>query len=65
MAEGQEEHIGDGLYVSFDGFMYRLRAPRTDGDHFVYLEPFILLQFLEYVKRFTPTLLGVSDEPKI
>lgn len=62
MAEGQEEHIGDGLYASFDGFQYRLRAPREGGDHFIYMEPFVLAEFLRYVKQHTPTLLSKAGE---
>ena len=34
-----ETYLGDGLYVSFDGFNIKLRAPRPDGDHWVALEP--------------------------
>lgn len=37
--ENQETYLGDGLYVSFDGWQIRLRAPRDGGDHFVALEP--------------------------
>ena len=35
----QETYLGDGLYVSFDGFNVKLRAPRLYGDHWVGLEP--------------------------
>lgn len=41
----RERYIGDGLYVSFDGFMFKLRAPRIDGDHWVGLEPDVLKSF--------------------
>ena len=34
-----EIYLGDGLYASYDGWMIKLRAPREDGDHVVYLEP--------------------------
>ena len=44
-----EEYLGDGLYASFDGFGITLRAPRTGGDHFVYLEPSVLDAFEQYV----------------
>ena len=40
-----EEYLGDGLYVSFDGFMFTLRAPRHDCDHWVGLEPQVLKNF--------------------
>ena len=35
----QETYLGDGLYASFDGWQIKLRAPRLDGEHVVYLEP--------------------------
>jgi hypothetical protein len=37
--QNKEHYIGDGLYVSFDGWGIRLRAPRTGGDHWVGLDP--------------------------
>lgn len=46
-----EQHIGDGLYVSFDGFQFKLRAPREHGDHEVYLEPSVLIEFEKYVNE--------------
>ena len=47
----KETYLGDGLYASFDGFMFTLRAPRVEGDHWVGLEPEILRAFDEYRKR--------------
>jgi hypothetical protein len=47
----EEEYLGDGLYVSYDGFMYILRAPRHGGDHWVGLEPDVLKHFDEYRQR--------------
>jgi len=46
-----EEYLGDGLYASFDGFMFTLRAPRSDGDHWVGLEPDVLYAFDQYRDR--------------
>jgi hypothetical protein len=43
-----ERYLGDGLYVSFDGFSYVLRAPRAAGDHWVALEPEVLAEFDRY-----------------
>jgi len=48
-----EEYLGDGLYVSFDGYQFCLRAPRENGDHVVYLEPPVLAEFIEYVNQQT------------
>lgn len=47
----KEEYLGDGLYVSFDGWQFCLRAPRENGDHVVYLEPYAVKQFNDFVKR--------------
>jgi len=45
-----EIHIGDGLYASWDGFGYTLRAPRLgEQDHYVYLEPDVLREFHAYI----------------
>lgn len=46
--KSREVYLGDGLYASFDGFMFILRAPRGDGDHWVALEPRVLAAFDEY-----------------
>lgn len=48
MKQPNEEYLGDGLYASFDGFGFWLRAPREGGDHVVYLEPFVLDAFRRY-----------------
>jgi hypothetical protein len=47
----KETHLGDGLYASFDGYMIALRAPREEGDHFVYLEDFVLKNFLAWCEE--------------
>jgi hypothetical protein len=47
----EEEYLGDGLYASFDGWQFWLRAPRSDGDHEVALEPQVLAAFERFVKR--------------
>ena len=45
----EETYLGDGLYASYDGFTFWLRAPREDGDHVVALEPLVLAEFMRYV----------------
>jgi hypothetical protein len=47
----REEYLGDGLYASFDGWQFRLRAPREEGDHIVFLDPSVLAAFERYVKQ--------------
>lgn len=46
-----EEYLGDGLYVSFDGWHIRLRAPREGGDHWVALEPSVYAALVDYHRR--------------
>jgi hypothetical protein len=45
----RETYLGDGLYVSFDGWQVKLRAPRSDGDHEVYLDAPVLEAFLQFL----------------
>jgi hypothetical protein len=48
----QEEFLGDGLYASVeDGWLVRLRAPRENGDHVVYLEPEIFAALIAWHTR--------------
>jgi hypothetical protein len=49
MSEHEETYLGDGLYGSFDGDQVRLRAPRHDGDHWVALEPQVMIAFQRYL----------------
>jgi hypothetical protein len=49
MSGESETYLGDGLYASWDGWQVKLRAPRENGDHVVYLEPSTLAGFLEFV----------------
>lgn len=46
-----ETYLGDGLYVSFDGYQLWLRAPRDDGDHMVALDAATYEALTEYVAR--------------
>lgn len=46
---GKETYLGDGLYASFDGFMIILRAPRGHGDHYVALEPDVMVKLLRWI----------------
>lgn len=54
-----ERYLGDGLYMSFDGYQIALRAPRVDGDHIVYLEPGTLHGLIEYAQQ-----LGIFQKAK-
>ena len=55
---GQESYLGDGLYVSHDGYQICLRA---DSQR-VYLEPQVWYSLLEWVKRLDAPQFPVSVE---
>jgi len=46
-----EQYLGDGLYASFDGYQITLRAPRTNGDHWVALEPEVYFALQDFALR--------------
>jgi hypothetical protein len=62
MKQPDETYLGDGLYASFDGYQFRLRAPREDGDYVVYLDPSVTIAFHEYVERTARRFTGVTVE---
>ena len=45
----RETYLGDGLYVSFDGWHLKLRAPRENGDHWIGLEPEIYQELRRWI----------------
>lgn len=47
--EFPETYLGDGVYASYDGYQYRLRAVRSTGDHFVYLEYEVVEALLTFI----------------
>jgi hypothetical protein len=51
MADREETYLGDGLYASFDGFVFILRAPREAGDHYVGLEPEVFEALVRFRKE--------------
>lgn len=53
---GEEEYLGDGLYVMYDGFSLNLRAPREVGDHHVAFEPEVFAAFMRFVEDNTELL---------
>lgn len=60
-----EEYVGDGLYVSFDGFSFKLRAPREGGDHAVWLEPSVLAAFSRYVANMTLKVEAYQNQEEL
>jgi hypothetical protein len=46
----KETYLGDGCYASFDGWQICLRAPREEGDHVIYLEPWAVEALHAYIE---------------
>lgn len=47
-----EEYIGDGLYVSrVDVDLFKLRAPRGDEDHEVFLDREMIAKLNKFVEK--------------
>jgi hypothetical protein len=57
-----ETYLGDGLYVSFDGWQIMLRAPRENGDHWIALEPEVYEALLKFVRALKPAAPSPSDD---
>lgn len=56
-----ESYLGDGLYASYDGYQVRLYASNgRDVSNEVFLEPGVLLAFVNYLKH-----IGFQVEFKI
>jgi hypothetical protein len=49
MSTEREIYLDDGLYASFGAWQVKLRAPRDNGDHEVFLEQSTLQAFLEFL----------------
>ena len=48
--EANETYLGDGVYISYDGWQFRLRVNREAGDHVVCLDPVVAKALVAYVK---------------
>ncbi len=59
----KEEFIGDGLYVSMDGGMIMLRAPRPGGDHVVFMEDFVLVNFIAWLEEHRLLIASEASPP--
>ena len=51
MEKTNEVYIGDGCYASDNGYMFILRAPRENGDHWIGLEPEVIESFIRYIAK--------------
>ena len=44
----QQHYLGDGVYVTFDGYNIWLSTPRDDITHTIALEPSVFDSLIEY-----------------
>lgn len=58
-----ETYLGDGLYASFDGFQFCLRAPRGSTDHVVYLDSATMHAFDQFRKNIAAANRAARDQP--
>lgn len=47
-ADFERTYLGDGVYVSFDGYMILLETERERGTERIYLEPEVWDQLVRY-----------------
>ena len=47
----EEVYLGDGLYASYDGWQFMLRAPRGGRNDCVFLEPEVYQEFVRYASK--------------
>jgi hypothetical protein len=53
-------YLGDGVYVSHDGYQFLLETDRRDGKHFIAVEPEILQAFFKYVESILKVKITVT-----
>lgn len=59
-SEQKTSYLGDGLYVSHDGFQYWLIANDPLSDQRVALEPGVLSAFLRYIEVTANVMITVE-----
>jgi hypothetical protein len=64
MTEPQETHIGDGLYASHDGYQIKLRAPRSEGDHEVFLDDRTLGGLFAWIEKTYGVTVSIHPKDK-
>lgn len=55
-----ETYLADGVYVSFDGWHLILRAPREEGDHYIFIGPDVWDVLEAYRARLHADIMGVQ-----
>jgi hypothetical protein len=58
MGETHAGYLGDGVYVTFDGYNIWLRTQRGFDMHEISLEPETMRNLLDYAVKIDPRFLG-------
>jgi hypothetical protein len=56
-----ETYLGDGLYASDDGLHIILRTERDTGEHWVGLDPEVLLSLFRFIERTRGVTIQVRE----
>ena len=59
-----EVYIGDGVYVTYDGWQIWLRTTREEGDHQIALEPETYTALVQFVERLKEKAKERASEDK-
>lgn len=51
----KEFYLGDGVYISIENNMFKLRTDRENGEHFIYLDMFVYNALKKYVESLQGT----------
>lgn len=51
MAKTNQQHLGDGLYVSFDGFQIAISVNDHRNPPVAYLDPSVMDAMVDYIKE--------------
>ena len=58
-------YIGDGLYASYDGYMFLLSTDRMGVLHYVALEPDVLDSFFRFIERTWKVKITMAKEEEV
>ena len=56
--EKNTEHLGDGIYATFDGFGLEIRVNDHRSNAVAYLEPAVVAELSRFLERKTQEWLG-------
>jgi hypothetical protein len=60
--EENPQYIGDGVYVTFDGYHFWLRTPRGNVWHEIALDPGTLENLFSYIANTKTAAIGTAEE---